>query len=81
MLLPLPYPAAVTLLDLISAQSSAKEVIIAIQEKAEALRWSTQAEDEVDDPEKDEVSRAGQSARLLRLCSHGMFASFVKYKN
>ena len=78
LLLPLPYPIAVEILDLISSECSAKELIIAVQEGSEALRGRLQDEgDESDEQaeeaanEKKHISIAAQSIRLLKICSRG----------
>ncbi|KIP09939.1 hypothetical protein PHLGIDRAFT_125924 [Phlebiopsis gigantea 11061_1 CR5-6] len=77
-LLPLPYLAATALWSLISLECSAKELVIAIQERAEAVRWSIQLENEDSDDElelsavKTELSLAEQSIRLLEMCGRAI---------
>lgn len=70
--MPLPYPSAGDLLDDISGASSAKELIIAIQEYSERLRNQAYDDDESDtDSTGDELSVAKQSIRLVRIYARG----------
>ena len=77
LLLPLACNSAGVMLDTISNECSAKELLIAIQESSESLRMAVNAdqdgEDEQgsDDSQRMRLGVTAQSTRLLRLSSSG----------
>lgn len=66
-------PAAREMITLIGDYSSAKEVIIAVQESVERIETSLSAESDEDEEQKEERSLVDQLDILISLYSSGEF--------